>query len=669
WSPEAMREAQRAASEESRLGIPLIIGFDVVHGHRTVFPIPLGEAASFDPALWQETAAAAAKEAAADGISLTFAPMLDVARDPRWGRICEGPGEDPYVGQVFAVAKVKGFQGRSLDDPARLAATAKHIGAYGATLAGRDYASADLSESDMAEVQLPAFASAVAAGVAAIMPSFNDIAGLPSTANAALLTGLLRQRWGFDGIIVSDYNAVAELIVHGVAADHAEAAALALRAGVDIDMMGGSYSRGLAEALVRGLVTLPEIDAAVLRVLRLKERLGLFADPYRGIGPDAEPARVAHRGLARRAAAAAMVLLKNEAKALPLSSTGGAIAVIGPLAQAADDMLGPWSGAGRAEDCVTLLDGIRAAFPGRTILYEPASGFDSAKATMALAREAEAIVFCGGETRRMSGEANSRGEPDLALAQRRLATKLIATGKPVIAIICCGRPIVLPPVLVDKAAAILVAWFGGSEAGTALGDVLNGHSEPGGRLPVTWPAAIGQIPIYYARRRSGRPADARQHYTSKYLDIPVEPQFAFGHGLGYAPLRFANAQVDRATIGPGQSLTVSVDVVNDGNREGATVAMLYVQDPVASLARPIMLLKRFEKISVAPGAVATVHFTLTTDVFAFLGIDMERIVESGRIDLLIGGRAVEEELLRLTIEVTGGRSHIAAASVRAAVNR
>ncbi|MBK5945112.1 beta-glucosidase [Rhodobacter veldkampii DSM 11550] len=662
WSPDAVRAAQRAAVEGSRLGIPLLVGFDVVHGHRTIFPVPLAEAAAFDPDLWQRTAAAAASEAAADGIGLTFAPMLDVARDPRWGRICEGPGESPVLAARWAAAKVRGFQGAALADPARIAATAKHLGAYGAVAAGRDYASADPSPRDLAEVHLPAFAAAVQAGVAAIMPAFNDIAGQPATAHTDLLQGWLRGGQGFGGVVISDYNAIAELVVHGVAADLAEAAALALRAGVDIDMMGGAYQAGLVPALARGLVTMDQIDAAVLRVLALKQRLGLFADPFRGLGADAPPAGVRFRALAREAAGKAMVLLKNEGAVLPLTCSGGPIAVIGPLADAAEEMLGAWSGAGRAEDCVTFRAGLAAGFPDRALRYAEGAGIESGTAAMiaaavATAQGADTVLLCAGEARAMSGEASCRGAPVLPEPQLDLARALIASGRPVVLILCSGRPLILPDWLVAGCAAILAAWFPGAEAGHALADVLSGARAPTGRLPVTWPAAIGQIPIHHALRRSGRPASA-DHYTSKYLDIPVEPLFPFGHGLSYASPQIEALRAEPATVDvPGQ-ITLRFELVNPASQHVETTVLVYRQDPVASIARPVLELCGFVRVQAAPGERVPVSLTFGTDVAAFPGADLAPRVETGRIDFLLGTRAVEAELARVSVHLRGGLPHI-----------
>ncbi|HLT01312.1 MAG TPA: glycoside hydrolase family 3 N-terminal domain-containing protein, partial [Geminicoccaceae bacterium] len=460
WGPEETRAVQRVAIEETRLGIPLIFAFDVIHGHRTIFPIPLGEAAAFDAGLWERTARAAAIEAAADGLCLAFAPMLDVARDPRWGRIAESPGEDPWVGARFARAKVRGFQGDDIAQPQNLAATAKHLAGYGASIAGRDYAAVEVSEATFHEVYLPAFRAAVDAGVAAIMPAFTDLAGVPMTANAAVLRDLVRQRWGFDGVIVSDHGAVGELIAHGVAGDDAEAAALALRAGVDIDLMGGTYGRGLPVALQRGLVTIEHIDAAVVRVLELKARLGLFDDPYhRSDAALAPPGQAElHRELARDAARRSIVLLTNRDGLLPLSD-GGRIALLGPLADAREDMLGPWAAAGRAADMVTILEGLRAALPRSEIDHAPGVAIDGDEtggigAALDLARAADVVVLSLGEARRMSGEAASRARPVLPGRQAELAQAVLDLGKPVVVLLSSGRPLVAPW-LFERAGAVL----------------------------------------------------------------------------------------------------------------------------------------------------------------------------------------------------------------------
>ncbi|HEX2725179.1 MAG TPA: glycoside hydrolase family 3 N-terminal domain-containing protein, partial [Beijerinckiaceae bacterium] len=448
-------EIQRIAVEETRLGIPLLFAFDVLHGYRTIFPIPLGEAAAFDPKLWERTARLAAAEAAEDGVDLTFAPMLDVSRDPRWGRLAEAPGEDPWLASRFAEAKTRGFQQGDLAAPRSIAATAKHIGAYGAVTAGREYASVDVSERSLHEVYLPPFRAAVEADVAAIMPAFTDLAGVPMSANPVILRDIVRERWGFAGVIISDYAAIAELVAHGVAADLAEAAALALKAGVDLDMMGFAFLRGLPLALERGLVAEQDIHTAVSRVLQLKERVGLFDDPY-GVNPRPRlPGRPARRKLARDAARRAIVLLTNRDQTLPLPSSLRRLALIGPLADAPQEMLGPWFADGRAEETVTFLQGLCAALPAAEIKH--ARGVDvegddvsGLAAAIELCREADAVVLCLGESRTMSGEAASRAKPDLPGRQRELAEAVMGTGKPVIAVLSSGRPL-MAPWLVERA--------------------------------------------------------------------------------------------------------------------------------------------------------------------------------------------------------------------------
>jgi beta-glucosidase len=656
WGPDETREVQRVAVEETRLGVPLLFAFDVIHGHRTIFPIPLAEAAAFDPELWEQTARVAAAEAAADGLALAFAPMLDVARDPRWGRIAESPGEDPWLASRYAAAKVRGFQGQDIGQADSLAATAKHLAGYGAATAGRDYASVDLSERSFQEVYLPPFRAAVAAGVAAIMPAFHDLAGVPMTANAAVLNDLVRGRWGFDGVMVSDHGAVAELIAHGVAEDLAEAASLALHAGVDIDLMGGAYAQGLPLALERGRVTMAQIDAAVRRVLELKERLGLLDDPYRRSKAAPAPAGQveARRQLARDAARRSIVLLTNRAGVLPLPE-GARIAVIGPLADARDDMLGPWAGAGRAQDMVTILEGLRAALPGseighaRGVEVEAEVPSDIAGA-LALARRADVVVLCLGEARGMSGEAASRARPDLPGRQGELAQAALGVDKPVVALLSSGRPLMVPW-LFERAHAVLATWFLGSEAGNAIGDVLSGRWNPTGRLPVSWPVDIGQVPIFYAQRPTGRPPDPAVHYSSKYLDLPVEPLFPFGHGLSYARFGLSGLRTSASELRPGDAITIECDVVNEGALAGEETVLLFVRDPVASVARPLLELKGMAKIALEPRRGGVVRFTLAAEDLAFLGADLTPRLEPGLFELLVGRSAAHAKLLRTSVHL------------------
>jgi beta-glucosidase len=659
-----VREMQRLAVEESRLGIPLLIGFDVVHGHRILFPVPLGEASLFDPETWALSARESAKEAAADGVAMTFAPMLDVARDPRWGRSAEGPGEDPWLGARIAAAKVRGFQGADLRSSDSLAAVAKHFCAYGAVTAGREYASADVSERTLREVYMPPFAAAVAAGVSAVMPAFTDLAGIPMTANKELLRGWLRGRFGFKGVIVTDYNAIAELMHHGIAADLAEAAAHALKAGVDIDMMSDAYRRGLPTALDRGLVSMTEIDESVGRVLSLKEALGLFEDPYRrGARPEADAALKHRRQLARSVGARAIVMLKNDKETLPLPAAWRRLAVLGPLADAPVEMRGPWWGAAQADGSVSVLAGLRAALPESQLLYASGVAIDSedesgVAAALDLCATADAILLCVGEAASMSGEAASRAHLGLPGKQRRLAEAVFerahATRKSVIVVLFSGRPLIVPW-LIERADAVLAAWFLGSEAGNAIADVVTGRVSPSGRTPVTWARAAGQIPIFFGERPSGRPADPKDHYTSKYLDVPNEPLFYFGHGLGYGRFTFANLRVTPACVEDSDTLQIRVDVRNEGARAAQETVFLFTHDKIASVARPLLELKGFAKIDLQPGESGTVSMSLRAMELRFLGIDLEPVFEPGEIEILVGPCADRSQLLAAIVKLSWPR--------------
>jgi beta-glucosidase len=655
WGPERTRAVQRIALEETRLGIPLLFVMDVIHGHRTIFPLPLAEVGAFDPGLWERTARVAAAEAAADGLAMTYAPMLDVARDPRWGRIAESPGEDPWLAARFAHAKIRGFQGGDLAAADSLAATAKHLAAYGAVTAGRDYAPVDISERSLHEIYLPPFEAAVAAGVAAIMPAFHNLAGVPMSANAAVLRDVVRGRWGFDGVIVSDYGAIAELVVHGVAEDLAEAAALALRAGIDIDLMGNAYARGLPGALERGRVTIADVDAAVRRILALKTSLGLFDDPYRrGHGLTSEQL-AAHRALAREVAQRAIVLLTNQGGALPLSPDGGRIAAIGPLANARGDMPGPWAAGGRPEEMVTILEGLRTALPAREVAHAPGVEIDGGEtsgipAALDLARAADVVVLCLGEARTMSGEAASRARPTFPGRQAELATAALDLGKPVVVTLSSGRPL-MAPWLFERADAVLATWFLGSEAGNAVGDVLCGRYNPTARLPVSWPVDIGQIPIFYAQRPTGRPADPAEHYTSKYIDLPVDPLFPFGHGLSYTRFACRELRARPDELRPGEAITVEVEVANEGAVAGEETIFLFLRDPVASVARPLLELKGVAKIALEPGARGTVCFELSADDLAFLGPDLSPRLEPGTFEIYVGPSAARDSLIMTVVRL------------------
>jgi beta-glucosidase len=677
---EHVHEMQRIAVEQSRLGIPLLIGLDILHGHRMLFPIPLAEAATFDPGTWWLSAREAAREGAADGLAMTFAPMLDVSRDPRWGRTAEGPGEDPWLAQAIAVAKVRGFQGTEhaseqsradldvrqsgtgLASPESLAACAKHFCAYGPVTAGREYASVDVSERALREVHLPAFAAAVRAGVAAIMPAFTDLAGVPMTAHVRLLRDYLRGELGFDGVLISDYNAIGELIKHGVAADLADAATLALKAGIDIDMMADAYRRGLPVALERGRVSIEEIDIAVRRVLRLKEQLGLFDAPYgRGARREASETLAQRRKLARSIAQRSIVLLQNDGGVLPLSASIRRISLLGPLADAASEMRGCWAAACEAEGHVSVLGALRNALPrtqirhaaGVSIDGEDQSGIESA---VELCEGAEAILLCLGEAATMSGEAASRAHLDLPGRQRALAEAVLdrAGGLriPVAVILFSGRPLTIPW-LAGKANALLAAWFLGNEAGNAIADVVTGRVSPSGRTPITWPRALGQVPIFFGQRSGGRPFNPEDHYTSKYIDELNEPLYPFGHGLTYGRFSLSNLRVSASVLGEDGVIDVQVDVKNEGARRAQETVFLFTHDKLASVTRPLLELKGFTKAALEPGASQTVTLRLSGAQLRFPGLDLEPVFEAGELEILVGPCADRARLLGTTIMLRG----------------
>ena len=654
WGREEITRLQKLAVEETRLGAPLLFAMDVLHGQQTIFPVPLAEAGAFDADLWERTARAAACEAAGDGVDLTFAPMLDVARDPRWGRIVESPGEDPCVGTAFAAAKIRGFQSATLSAPDAIGATAKHFCACGAALAGRDYAAADLSERALREVYLPPFEAALRAGCVAIMAAYPSVAGIPMTAHRRLLNGHLRETLGFEGVIMSDYGAIAELLAHGVAGDLVEAAALALTAGVDMDMVSGAYVSGLPEALARGLVETAQIDEAARRVLRLKRDLGLLDDPFRRIAA-AAVSKAQFKGLALDAARRSITLLVNRG-VLPIATDARRIALIGPLADAGGEMLGPWSLAASGEGGVSVREGLTAALPECDIVYcqgveiegGEAGGIEEAGRRCAAA---DIIVLCLGEAGGMSGEAASRAAPDLPGRQAALAKAVLALGPPVVVILFSGRPLALPW-LFERAQAALAAWFPGATAGTAIADILTGRFDPCARLPVTWPRDVGQIPIFYAARPTGRPADPKNFFTSKYLDVPVEPQFPFGHGLSYGAVALTNlrASAEAFVIDRDLALSVEIDAANRGERAAEPTVFLFIRDVVASVARPLLELKAWRKARLEPGETRTIAFSLSLEDFSFPGLDLAPCCEPGVFEILVGENAKRETLLSIFVK-------------------
>jgi beta-glucosidase len=658
--PGPVHEMQRLAVEKSRLGIPLLIGLDIIHGHRTLFPIPLAEAGIFDDTLWERTAREAAREGAADGLAMTFAPMLDVSRDPRWGRTAEGPGEDPWLNARIAQAKVRGFQGTDLSSAEALAACAKHFVAYGAVTAGREYAAVDISERTLHEVYLPGFAAAVRAGVATLMPAFTDLNGVPMSAHIPLLRDWLRGEMGFDGVIVSDYNAISDLIKHGVAADLVDAAVLALKAGIDIDMMADAYRKGLPIALEQGRVTIDEIDTCVRRVLRLKEQLGLFDDPYRR-GTTQEPAAVVaeRHALARDVGRRAIVMLKNERDTLPLPTGAKALCVIGPMADASTEMKGPWWGAGEHEPAVSVLAGLRAALPQSDIRHAPGVAIEDSddsgiEAAVALCDGVDAVLLCLGERATMSGEAASRATPALPGRQQALAEAVTARahalGIPVVAILFSGRPLVIPW-LSEHADALLAAWFLGIEAGHAIADVVTGRATPGGRTPMSWPRAVGQVPVYFGQRPTGRPMSPGEYYTSKYQDVDNTPLYAFGHGLTYGRFSYDELQVEPLRVREQDALKISVRLRNLGAREAEETVFLFVRDRLSRVTRPLLELKGYAKLRLMPGEAGSVTLELPAAELRYLGPDLQPLFEAGEVEILVGPSADPTGLLRQTIEL------------------
>jgi beta-glucosidase len=642
-----VRGAQRTnqlqhVAMESRLKIPNLFGYDVIHGYRTIFPIPLAEASSWDPASAERSTSIAASEAYASGLRWTFAPMVDIARDPRWGRITEGAGEDPFLGAAFARARVLGFQGSDYSSPGKILACAKHWVAYGAAEGGRDYNTTDMSEHTLREIYFPPFKAAVDAGVGTLMSAFNNLNGVPTSANPFTLTKVLRGEWKFDGFVVSDYTAVKELINHGVAATGKDAAQAAINAGVDMEMVSRLFNQHGPELLKEGKVSQATIDEAVRRILRIKFRLGLFDHPYTDEASESRSLlTAANRAAAREIAGRSIVLLKNDRELLPLSRTIGSVAVVGPLADDRRAPLGWWSVDGHDEDTVTALAGIRAKVSPQTkviyakgcdILGDSTTGFAEA---VSAARQADITIVFVGEAKEMVGEAASRSSLDLPGRQMDLVKEVSATGKPTIVVLVNGRP---PTIgwIVDKVPAILEAWMGGTEAGNATADVLFGDVNPGGKLPVTFPRVVGQVPIYYNHLNTGRPPDANSRFTSKYLDVPWTPQFPFGYGLSYTQFKITNLQLSETQIKTDGTLRISVEVENAGKRAGDEVVQLYIRDMAASVARPVKELKGFKRVTLKPGEKQRVEFTLGPEHLGFYNREMKFVVEPGEFKVMVG---------------------------------
>ena len=649
WGAARTRRLQRIAVEESRMKIPLLFAHDVIHGWRTAFPVPLGMAATFDSSLVAMAARVAAREAAAHGVHWTFAPMVDVARDARWGRIVEGAGEDPYLGSVLAAAQVVGFQGDDLASDSTLAATAKHFAAYGAATAGRDYNPADVSERTLWETYLPPFEAAARAGAATFMAAFNEIGGTPAHASRWLMHDVLRERWGWTGLVVSDWTGVRELIQHGLG-DSTEVAVRALDAGVDIEMSSTLYRERLEAAVQQGRLPLATVDSAVARVLRLKQALGLFDDPYRRSDEARERARTltpADRAAAREVARRAIVLLENRDGTLPLRRERlRRVAVIGPLGDDAKSMVGNWWGIARKEDAITIAAGLRAALPRATVEVVRGTSADTVDergiaAAEAAARRADAVILALGEREDMSAEAASRSSVELPGSQLALARRVLRAARaggrraPVVAVLANGRPLALGMVG-DSVPAVLETWFLGVEHGHAVADVLLGDANPSGRLPVTMPRATGQLPLHYDNRNTGRPPSATDKYTSKYLDVPVTPRWPFGHGLSYTTFAYDSLVVP-AEVRTGAPIAVRVRVRNTGRRAGEEVVQLYVRDDAASVTRPVRRLAAFRRVALAPGEVRTVSLVVAPEQQSLYGLDMRQVIEPGTFTVWAGG--------------------------------
>ena len=650
-SADYTRKLQTIAVERTRLKIPLIFGYDVVHGHRTIFPIPLGEAASWDMAAIEQGAHIAATEAAAEGVQWTFAPMVDIARDARWGRVSEGAGEDTYLGSRIAAARVRGFQGDDLSRPDTIIATAKHFAAYGAAVAGRDYNTTDMSDRELRDIYLPPFKAALDAGAATFMTAFNDLNGVPASGNHYLLSDILRGEWGFKGFVVTDYTSINEMVPHGYAKDEKQAGELAINAGVDMDLQGAVFLKHLAKSVEEGKVDVKRVDQAVRLILQMKYRLGLFDDPYRYSDVAREKATIykpqflsAARDMARKS----IVLLKNENGALPLAKTAKSIALIGPLADSKTDMIGNWSAAGdRTTRPVTVREGLTQVLGRKTVInYAPGASyaFDDDDKTegfaeaIAAANQSDVIVAVMGERWDMTGEAASRTDLDLPGNQIALLKELKKLEKPIILVLMSGRPNSFEWAA-DNIDAIVEAWYPGTMGGLAVADILTGNYNPSGKLPISFPRTVGQAPLFYNAKNTGRPyttASKEQKYLSRYLNTPNTPRYAFGHGLSYTQFDYSPVMLDKSRVAPRETLTASVTVTNSGKRKGEEVVQLYVRDLVGSVTRPVKELKGFQKIAIDPGKSVTVRFTLSDADLAFHRADMTFGAEPGNFKLFIG---------------------------------
>ncbi|EIJ39995.1 MULTISPECIES: beta-glucosidase BglX [Galbibacter] len=664
-SPSKMKIAQDIAVKQTRLQIPLLFGSDIIHGYKTTFPIPLGLSSSWDMDLIKSTAQIAAKEATADGINWNFSPMVDIARDPRWGRIAEGAGEDAYLGSAIARAMVTGYQGDNLTDANTMLACVKHFALYGAIEGGRDYNSVDMSRVKMFNQYLPPYKAAIDAGAASVMTSFNDVDGVPATGNKWLLTDLLRDRWGFEGFVVSDYTSLNEMIAHGLG-DLQAVSALALKAGLDMDMVGEGFLSTLKKSLSEGKVTEADITNACRRVLEAKHKLGLFDNPYRYID-NSRPAKdiltKENRDVARQAATHSFVLLKNENNVLPLKKATK-IALVGPLADSRNNMLGTWAPTGDVKNAITILEGFKNVAPDATITYAKGSNIlndaemakkinvfgprveiskESSEAllneALAAAKKSDVVVAVVGEATEMSGEAASRTDITIPDTQKKLIKALVETGKPVVLVLMSGRPLAIPEEF-NLPVSILQVWHPGVEAGNAVADVVFGNYNPSGKLTATWPRSVGQIPVYHSMKNTGRPAPASeefQKFKSNYLDEKNSPLFPFGYGLSYTSFEYADLKINKDKISQGEAVEVSVTLKNTGNFDGEEVVQLYLHDVVRSITPPNRELKGFKKVFLKKNESKEVTITLQPEDLKFYNSDLEFVAEPGTFEVFVGG--------------------------------
>jgi beta-glucosidase len=662
---EKVRQAQELAMKQSRLKIPLLFGSDVIHGHKTTFPIPLAISCSWDTAMIRQAAIMAAIESTADGLNWAFSPMVDIARDPRWGRVAEGSGEDPFLGSQIARAMVKGYQGNDLADKRTLLACVKHFALYGAAEGGRDYNSVDMSRNRMYNEYLPPYKAAVEAGVATIMSSFNDVEGIPASGNKWLLTDLLRKDWKFTGMIVSDYTSVNEMSNHRLG-DLQAVSALAIKAGLDMDMVGEGFLTTLKKSLQEKKISLADIDRACRKVLEAKYRLGLFDDAYRYIDEERSKNEVLtpeNRAMARKVATQSFVLLKNDKQALPLKKTQR-IALVGPLANDKNNMLGTWSVSGDPQLSIPVLQGMQSKITSSNLIsftkgsnitddtslakrvnvfgmradIDKRSPDAMLEEALSIAKSSDIVVAVVGEATEMTGEAASRADITLPAAEQKLLKALYATGKPVVVVIMSGRPLVLTG-SIEGASSVLQVWHAGTEAGNAIADVMYGDVNPSGKLSMSFPYSVGQIPVYYSQKTTGRPQDLNNKFSSRYLDIPNEPLFPFGYGLSYTSFEYGDLKLSSGTMGKDGSIKASIQLTNTGKYDGAEVVQLYVEDKVRSITPPSKELKAFQKVSLRAGESRTIEFAITNEMLKFWNASLQYVSEPGAFGVHIGGNS------------------------------